>query len=196
MKDERKLRTLLEENPIIASVNSDETLDIAVASECGIVFVLYGNLCTIGSIVKKLKNAGKVVFVHADLLEGSSAKDVVVDFIHDVTQADGIISAKNNLLRTANSRDMYTIHRFFLVDSMSLSNITKQLQSSGADIVEIMPGYGPVGIQWVLRDLEAQEIDKPLIASGLVCSKEAIVNALSVGASAISTTCVDIWDRV
>lgn len=196
MRSEQKLRELLEDNPIIASIKSDDDLDIVLRSQCQIVFILYGNLCTITGIVSTLKDAGKLVFIHADLLEGISTKDVVVQFLKETTGADGIISAKNNLLKAAKAAGMYTVHRFFLIDSMSLANLAKQAIASDADCIEIMPGYGPKGIRWVLRDMEAAKLDKPLIASGLVCTKEDVTNALGAGATAISTTCIKVWDDV
>ncbi len=196
MRSEQKLRELLEVDPIIASIKRDEDLEIVLRSQCQVVFILYGSLCTITGIVSTLKEAGKLVFVHADLLEGVSSKDVVGQFLKETTGADGIISAKNNLLKAAKAAGMYTVHRFFLIDSMSLANLTKQAISSDADCIEIMPGYGPKGIRWVLRDMETAGLDKPLIASGLVCSKEDVTNALGAGATAISTTCRSVWDDI
>ena len=196
MRSEYELRDLLESNPIIASIKSGDDLEAVLKSQCQIVFILYGNLCNIAGIVSTLKDAGKLVFVHADLLEGVSSKEVVVQFLSETTGADGIISAKNNLLKAAKATGMYTVHRFFLIDSMSLANLTKQVINSDADCVEIMPGYGPKGIRWVLRDMEDQNLDKPLIASGLVCTKEDVTNALAAGASAISTPCTSVWDDI
>jgi glycerol uptake operon antiterminator len=196
MDTRKPIRDMLDEDPIIAAIKDDGGLSAVLESQCRIVFVLYGNLCSIGNIVGTLKAAGKIVFVHADLIEGVSSKDIVVDFLHQTTGADGIISAKNNLLKTAKAHGMYTIHRFFLIDSISLYNLSKQVVNSDPDCVEIMPGYGPKGISWVLQELKNHDIDKPLIASGLVCCKEDVTNALSAGASAISTTNTGVWDNI
>ncbi len=54
------------------------------------------------------------MLVHADHLGGASSKDVVLQFLKETTGADGIISAKNNLLKAAKAAGMYTVHRFFL----------------------------------------------------------------------------------
>jgi glycerol uptake operon antiterminator len=65
---------LLRQNPVIAAVKDNASLQLAIASECQFVSVLYGNICTISGIVQKIKQAGKYAFVHVDLLEGPSTK--------------------------------------------------------------------------------------------------------------------------
>lgn len=71
---------LLRQNPVIAAVKDNASLQLAIDSECQFISVLYGNICTISNIVKKIKNAGKYAFVHVDLLEGASNKEVVIQF--------------------------------------------------------------------------------------------------------------------
>ncbi len=71
---------LLRQNPVIAAVKDNASLQLAIDSECQFISVLYGNICTISNIVKKIKNAGKYAFIHVDLLEGASNKEVVIQF--------------------------------------------------------------------------------------------------------------------
>lgn len=182
---------LLTDNPIIAAIKDDHGLNQVVESECQIVFVLYGNICTIADIVKKLKENNKLVFVDVDLVEGTSTRDIVTTFMRKYTQTDGIISSKAAIVRSAKEKGFYTIHRFFLIDSMSYHNLPKQYLSSGADIVEIMPGSMPKVLGWVQEKIKA-----PLIASGLVCDKEDVMTALGAGAIAISCTNPDVWDHI
>ena len=44
-----------EDCPVIAAVKDEEGLNACLGSEIGIVFVLYGDICTIPDIVRKLK---------------------------------------------------------------------------------------------------------------------------------------------
>lgn len=92
---------LLRQNPVIAAVKDNASLQLAIDSECQFISVLYGNICTISNIVKKIKNAGKYAFIHVDLLEGASNKEVVIQFLKLVTEADGIISTKAAMLKAA-----------------------------------------------------------------------------------------------
>lgn len=184
----QNLLNLLEDNPIIGGIKDDKGLEEVLNSECNVVFILYGNLLTISDIVNKVKNSGKSAFVHVDLLEGTSHKNIVIDYIKEKTRADGIISTKAHMIHAARERDLFTVHRFFLVDSMSFYSLEKQISQSKPDCIEIMPGCMPKVLGWVV-DL----IDVPIIAGGLVCAKDDVMNALKAGATAISTTNTGVW---
>ena len=102
----------LQDCPVIAALKSDEGLEKAIASDCTTVFFLYGTILNIASHVERVKQAGKIVFVHADLIEGLTARDITADFIAQTTQADGIISTRPNIIRRAKALGMLTIQRF------------------------------------------------------------------------------------
>lgn len=183
-----KLIALLGESPVVAAVKDDAGLGRCLCSECRMVFVLYGDICTIPAIVSALKETGKTVFVHIDLVDGLSAREVAVDFIAANTSADGIISTRPALIRHARERGLLTVQRFFLLDSIALQNVERQLESGGADLIEILPGVMPK----IIRRL-AGSAKKPLIAGGLISDKEDILSALGAGAIAISSTNEGVW---
>ena len=134
---------LLEESPIIAAVKSWEGLEKSLKSECKVVFVLFGTICDIDQIVARIKDAGKVAIVHVDMIQGLSTKRVAVDFIAHNTRADGIISTKNTLVEHAKEMGLYAIQRTFVVDSIALDTLKKQIEMFRPDAVEIMPGVMP-----------------------------------------------------
>ena len=72
---------LFETNPIIAAVKDERQLERTFALENDILFFLFGNICTIGTLVRRAKEAGKLAFVHLDLTQGLSSKDVAADFV-------------------------------------------------------------------------------------------------------------------
>ena len=84
----------LEDSPIIAAVKDDEGLSRCLTSDSRIIFILYGDIVTIGDIVETVKSAGKLAIVHLDLINGLSSKEVAVDFLQKYTNADGIITTK------------------------------------------------------------------------------------------------------
>ena len=182
------LITLLEDNPIIASIKDDSSLTKVLKSECNIVFILYGSILNIGEIVKKIKDAGKIAFIDVDLIDGFSNKEVVIEYLKKHTDTDGILSSKASMIKTANKYNYYSIHRFFLIDSFSFHNIKKQIGISSPDCIQILPGAMPKVISWVI-----ERINIPVIVGGLVCEKEDVVAALKAGATAISSTNTDIW---
>ena len=67
----------VEANPVIAAVKSDAGLQAAVEmEEIQVIFVLYGDVCTIPEILERIKAAGKKAMVHIDLIAGLSAKEI------------------------------------------------------------------------------------------------------------------------
>jgi glycerol uptake operon antiterminator len=188
---EKKLEYFMdstEGKPIIAGVKNDEWLQAAKESECEIVYILYGNICTIQDIVHQVKEKGKMAVVHVDLITGLSTKDVSVDFIAQYTEADGIISTKPFLIKRANELGLFTVQRFFMIDAITYTNIKKHVKENNPDIVEIMPA----GLTKMIRYVYEQ-VNKPLVASGLVLDEEDVMGALKAGAIAISTTNQAMW---
>ncbi len=61
-------REILEDTPIIAAVKDLEGLEQCLMSDIRVIFILFGDICTIGSIVKKIKDAGKLALVHMELV--------------------------------------------------------------------------------------------------------------------------------
>ena len=114
----------IESNPIIAAVKDMDGLHKAVKIDSiRIIFILFGDVCNIVQIVDEIKENNKVAMVHIDLIVGLSAKDISVDFIKKNTKADGIITTKPNLIKRAKELSLYTVLRFFLIDSMALENV-------------------------------------------------------------------------
>lgn len=175
--------------PVIASVKNDEWLELSKKSNCEIVYIIYGNICNIKDIVEEVKKSGRMAIVHIDLISGLSSKDISVDFIKKFTNADGIISTKPHLIKHANKLGLFTVQRFFMIDTITFSNIKKHVNESKPDVVEMMPaGLGKM-ISYAIEQVDG----RPLVASGLILDKKEVYNAISAGAIAVSTTNLDIW---
>ncbi|MDO5401845.1 MAG: glycerol-3-phosphate responsive antiterminator [Eubacteriales bacterium] len=178
----------VEDCTIITAVKDETGLEKCLSVESTIVFVLFGDICTIGEIVKKLHNHGKTAIVHIDLINGLSLKEVSVDYLKNEVCADGIISTKPGLIKYAKELGLYTVLRFFVIDSMALSNIYKQCNQVHPDCIEVLPGVMPK----VLRKITESE-RTPVIAGGLITDKDDICQALGAGAVAVSSTNELVW---
>lgn len=174
---------------IITAIKDEVGLERCLSVESTIVFVLFGDVCTIGEIVKKLHNHGKTAIVHIDLINGLSLKEVSVDYLKNVVCADGIISTKPGLIKYAKELGMYTVLRFFVIDSMALANIYKQCNQVHPDCIEVLPGVMPK----VIRKITTTE-RTPVIAGGLICDKEDVCQALDAGAIAVSSSNQQVWE--
>lgn len=182
----------VEANPVIAAVKNDAGLQAAVEmEEIQVIFVLYGDVCTIPEILERIKAAGKKAMVHIDLIAGLSAKEISVEFIARQTRADGIITTKPALVRRAKELGIFAVLRFFVIDSLALKNIGNlemQCGTSRPDFIEVLPGVMPKVLG---RIAKVSRI--PMIAGGLITEKEDVIAALSVGAIAVSSTNQDVW---
>lgn len=174
--------------PIIAAAKNDKGLEQALSSDSPVVFLLYGSVCSVSGQTRRVAAAGKVPFVHADLIDGLSAREVAVDFIAAQTAAAGIISTKPALIRRARELGLCAVQRFFVLDSIALENLKRQLENTRPDSIEILPGVMPKVIRRITGFARV-----PVIAGGLISDKEDIIAALDAGAAAISSTNPAIW---
>ena len=131
--------TLLDE-PVIAAVKTDDALTAALASPCSTVFLLASTLLNVGELVRRIHAAGKLAVVHIDLVDGLSAREVAVNSLIALCHPDGIISTHPSLIRRARHQGLLTIQRAFILDSLSLNNLSGQLEQGKPDFVEILPG--------------------------------------------------------
>lgn len=187
--EKTELLDLLADGPVIASVKDDAGLAAAINSDVAVVFLLYGDVLSVRDLVQRAHDAGKAVFVHIDLIEGLASREVSVDFVAKNTAADGVLSTKVALTRRAKELGLVAIQRFFLLDSMAISNIEKHLSPDCSDLIEILPGLMPKIIRRVCGIS-----GKLVITGGLITDKEDVTSALSAGAVAVSTTNPDVWD--
>ena len=184
----KEFKEALEDSPIIAAIKDDAGLTRCLDCDSQIIFILYGDIITIPSIVEKVKGSGKLAFVHMDLVNGLSSREISVDYIRKETNADGIISTKQPQIRRGKELGLYTVHRFFVIDSAAYENVEKCTKAIRPDCVELMPGVMPK----VIRQM-AETLSVPVIAGGLISDKEDIIAALDAGAASISTTKEELW---
>jgi glycerol-3-phosphate responsive antiterminator len=185
---EDSLREALLDSPVIAAIKDDEGLKRCLECDSRIIFILYGDILSIPAIVDEVKKAGKMAFVHVDLVQGLYSSEAAVDYIKQETKADGVISTKTQVIARARELNLATVMRFFLIDSMALSNIERQMKQAKPDVIEIMPALMPKVIKKV-----AAKTKCPVIGGGLVSDKEDVIMVLNAGATSISSTNEEVW---
>ena len=184
-----QLLELLADGPVIAAVKDEAGLAAALTSDVAVIFLLYGDVLTIGDMASRVHQAGKKVFVHLDLVDGLASREIAADFIARNTVADGVLSTKAGLCRRAKDLGLIAIQRFFLLDSMALKNIEHPPTHDPSDLIEVLPGLMPKMIRRIIGIT-----GKPVIAGGLISDKEDVTGALGAGAVAVSTTNPAVWD--
>lgn len=185
----KAIREILMDAPIIAAVKDQAGLQKALDSDCRVIFLLFGTILNIGDLVKQAHDYGKLCAVHIDLVEGLSNRDIAVDGLVKLCHPDGIISTRTPQIRRAQQLGVLAIQRTFMLDSISLQNLLAQIDSIRPDFIEILPGIIPS----VIREI-TEKTSIPLIAGGLIRSKQDVIQALQAGVIAVSTSCLDVWE--
>ena len=180
---------LLRRYPTIAAVRSDEGVLRAAAAKSPMVFLLGGSILTVEEQVRRLKDAGKCVLLHMDLMEGLGADAAAVEWCAARVQPDGVISTRPKLLKAAADRGMMTVQRMFLMDSTSFEHSVKLIRSSKPTMAEVLPGIAPKAIAQLV-----ESIDSPVIAGGMITEPAEVMRALKAGALAVSTGDARLWN--
>lgn len=177
----------LRQKPIIAAIKNIKDVDLALERDVRVIFLLCGGIMNIKDTVKRIKNKGKKVFAHIDLVEGLGKDEEAVRFLKHAG-VDGVITTKPTLIKAIKNENLIAIQRIFLLDSRSLETGIKNILEDKPNAVEIMPGLAYKVIEKIHR-----YINVPVIAGGLILDKSDIENALSSGAVGISTSSKDLW---
>ncbi len=186
---DQRFYDMLESSPVIAAVKDMEGLEKCCRLEdIKVVFILFGDILNIPDIVGKIKESDKMAVVHVDLINGLGSREVAVDFIKNSTRADGIISTKPLLIKRGKELGLFTVMRYFLIDSMALENIRTNQNGVRPDVIEVLPGLMPDIIRKICRTSRT-----PVIAGGLITDKKSVMAALSAGAVCVSSTNQDVW---
>lgn len=180
----------LRARPVIAAVRDERALDAACRSRAGVIFLLGGRLLELDGWVERAHAQGKQVLMHIDLCEGLGRDDAAVDYCAARIRPDGIISTRAPLIKRAGERGLNTVQRLFLMDSQGFISGVKLLKNSPCALVEVLPGLAPKAISFL-----GAELNKPVIAGGMITTRAEVEQALRAGAVAVSTSCAQLWDE-
>lgn len=175
----------LECNPVIAAIQNDKW-DAALRSPAEVIFYLSADLLTVKEKVALAHEAGKYVMVHLDLTEGIGKDRTGIRYLAQCG-VDGIISTKAQLIRQAKEQGLFTVQRFFALDSKGVESIEEMVRNTNPHMMEIMPG---VIEKEIIRFSKGRT---PVIAGGLIETKAEVTGALRCGAIAVSTGKQELW---
>ena len=172
---------------VIAAVRTHEELLKAAASNVKNVFYLSADILTLKEDIDLLHNMKKKLFIHFDLAKGIANDRSGIEYIKKLG-VDGIISTRTGTIKIAREMGVFTVQRFFIVDSQSIFQAIEAVKTSKAQIIEIMPGTMIKAIKR-LKDV----VDVPIIAGGLIETKDEIEEIITNGAAAVSTGKAQLW---
>ena len=173
--------------PIIAAIRTEEDFNIAISSDIETVFLLSVELSQVPQYVKAAHENSKLLFVHVDFVNGLSNDAHGVKYLASMG-IDGIISTRSNVISAAHECGIMSVQRFFMIDSRSVDTALETLLSSKASMIEVMPGIAYKAISKIKKHIKI-----PIIAGGLINSRDECFRALNEGASMISTGERSLW---
>lgn len=184
-----RLAYCLKRKPVITSLVNKEELPSILQTSSNIVFILKSDIFTIESIVEQIREAGKLSFVHFDLIDGIGKDKMGVAYMADKIGIDGIVTTKGSIITESKKYGLMTIQRLFVFDSVSLDNGIKMTKSAQPDAIEVLPGMVCSRIMNRIR----AELDTPVIAGGLMVDLSDLETALTSGVIGISTSSKELW---
>lgn len=179
-----------EQHPtVIAAIRDIDNVDIAIEKPIEYIFLLNGDILNIKYAVKYIHKANKKAFIHIDLIDGLGRDSTAVQYIAQEVKANGLLTTRGDLIKSAKKEGLYAIQRVFILDSLSLDTAERTIKKANPDAVELLPGVIPKAISKISRDI------KPiLIAGGLVQTPQEVEKAIKAGAKAVSVSNQELWD--
>ncbi|CAM1652223.1 Glycerol uptake operon antiterminator [Bartonella apis] len=180
----------LERHPVMATLYGTEQLPVFLRSEAEVAILANIPLRQLTGIIDRLVDADKLIIVNIDSCEGLSPDRAAIEFLEDLGAA-GIVSTRVPTMQQAVQTKMVAIQKVFITDRSTLPRSVRAISQSRADFVQIMPAP-------MLAYLKAKYFKAVahIIASGFVCEKKDVVNALARGAIGVSSSDSSLWNYV
>lgn len=175
-------------NPIVASINDLNKLDIALQSPVENIFLLTGNIFNLKEVSHRVLSKDKGLYICIDSIDGFSKDTWGLEYIVKNIGLSGIITRKNSLVKLSKDMGVFTIQRLYITDTTQLEDGLFSIKTNRPYAIEILPGIMPKIIKKIIKETKI-----PLIAGGLVNDEEDILMSMDCGAVAISTNNEKAW---
>ena len=180
---------VLGKRSVIPAVRNEYDFGKALETSSPFIITLFGDIFSIPRLLSHAKNSGKVMLLHVDLIEGIGKDRSGIKYLAQ-SGIKAIISTKPNLIKLAREEGILAIQRLFLMDSEALRTGIGLLQSVKPDALEVLPGWIPSHIV----DQLTKACHIPIMAGGLITTREDVQRILANGVCAVSTTKADLWE--
>ena len=177
----------LRRNPVVPAVRGpDSALEAALAGEHPAICVLGGD------VFKVLRRVGSErrrprIYVNVDLVGGIASDASGLRFLS--RHVEGIISTHRHVIELAKGSGLVTIQRLFAIDSGAVERGLKLIRRAEPEFVEILPALAYVEI----AERCSEVVDLPVLAGGLLKSRDDISKILGAGAVGVSTSHQGLW---
>ncbi|MBS4212038.1 MULTISPECIES: glycerol-3-phosphate responsive antiterminator [Neobacillus] len=148
------------------------------------------HIAQLKNINQMAKQSGKKMIYHVDLIHGIKNDEYATEYICQEFKPYGLISTKAGVIQKAKQKGVIAVQRIFLIDSHALEKSYKLIEKTQPDYIEVLPGAMP----WMIKEVK-ERVNIPIFAGGLIRTAVEIENALNAGATAITTSKKELWNR-
>ena len=174
-------------SPCCAAITAETLLEDALATPVQIVFILRADGLALRPVVRRIHDAGRLVAVHLDLIDGVRPDRAGVAWLAR-SGADAIISSQGQLMAAIRREGAVAIHRLLLIRNALIPGAFAAAAKSGADIIEVLPGVILPEIRPLVPSLKV-----PLLAGGFIRTEADARAVLAAGAVGVTTSSANLW---
>lgn len=179
----------LKSRPVIAGLRDAGRVEAALGRGVGVLFILGEDIFSLRRSIRQAHEAGALLLAHVDLIKGVGRDEAGVRFLARELQVDGILTTRANLIGPARREGLIAVQRLFILDSESLEAGLPAVERAGPDAVEVLPGLILPRIAGRLR----RSSMPPLVAGGLIQTRDEVAEILRAGAVGVSTSAEALW---
>jgi len=178
-----------DDQKIIPAIRNMRDFEYLLKSDYKYLVLLDSHIAQLKNIVDHAKQEGKFLLLHADLIQGLKSDEQGTQFIAQEIKPAGLISTRSQVITTAKKKGLLAIQRLFLLDTNALETSYKVLTKTKPDYIEVLPGILPAHIFTEIKG----KIGVPILAGGLIRTKQEVESVLGAGITAITTSDRDLW---
>lgn len=186
----RILLERLKKHKMVAAIKDPKYIEKAIENKGNLsaVLLMTGTILTVKRYVDFIQSEGLPVILHVEKIGGLEMDRDGIDFVKRNVQPYAIVTTKAGIIKKAKASGIFVIQRVFLIDTDVYTNLVKETSKISSDIIEIMPSRVPDFLKKLTKVSPV-----PVITGGLLTLPEHAKDALDNGATAISTSNLDMW---
>ena len=176
--------------PVAATIKSPEDMELALAADVLLLFVLKGDPFQLAPLVIQAHERGKGVVVHIDLMGGVGKDRAGIQYLRQIG-IDAIITSRAQLVASGKAEGLITIQRLLLTDDTALETGVRTIARALPDLVEVLPGILFPEVAPTLR----QSLAGPFIAGGFIRTFDDVLKIQAAGGVLSSSSATELWKR-
>jgi len=174
---------------VIPSIRKLNNLDVALESDAKVILLTDAHIANLKSLVEMVHSKGKKALVNLELVGGFGKDHVGMKLLQNYYHVDGVMSTDSGKLGMAKRCELFTIQRFFLIDSRSLETTMKILESARVDGAEVLPAVTAMDFYDDL--IQAAKI--PLLAGGFIRDRKMLNKIKDRGFKGVTVSDKSLW---